>query len=1232
MNKNIYLMLMLIVLSPMLVSAFEFDNVKDNYNEAERSIDIVNSYGAGSTIAHIKLIKNTDQALINGEAIFEVELLEDYTEGVVDGTDFINENNEAKNFNGEWSYQLEEIYTVDIPTHSEICEDVFQNTTLICSNEQTGYTSENRSRLIWKQYNGEDMDKGIYLFRLTAKKQAHEAVDFIPFLFGVEIEEFAWWNVAWQLKRQINITDTYVDSNLINFTHLIKLNTSNFDFGSAQANGEDIRFLNSTETGELSYEIEFWNSTNAIIWVRIPELESAEDTVIFMYYDNSLASDGQDVVDAWGTNYLAVYHMAEDSTGTPPPILASATASSAANLNTYSDTNSSDIRTYGMLGYSADFDGNTGNRYMRESYFVDPDSYNAGLSLSIWFNKNESNSDESIMAFRDAGIWGKIRINLRSSNGMGYTFGCGDSACAYEPIAGLTYNLNTWNHVAISHSAANNTMYVNGTLVHNIAPFAGLTNNANVLGIAGYGATDANAVSEGMLDEARIMTIEMTPAWAKADYYSMADEMNIIGIADGGQQGGAAIQSVPTNGSVNNYLNLNFTAYIQSTNPSNITNGTIRIWKQDGTIENETFFDFPSEDSSSETLTNIYNFSGDYFGNETLKWDVNFCITIGLCSNGGNINFTGTDTNISFFIDTVNPVLNLSRPVVYNHLSGIPLTYTYIENHPSICKYNIDGGSNTTNTCTSNDTTFTTTGFGSHTLNLFMNDTVGNDGDDSIGFILLENISQTYESSTIELNEETYSIVLNDTTSSITSVEFIYENVNYVATLSDETGTEKTYTSTLNVPEVTVGDADTYNFGWNVTVNYLSNVGSVYYGNFTQTVNNIIIVPTTDGSTCDSVTATEYALNFTFINESSGAVVTGVESTTYLEVWTQEESDSIQFSWIEDHVGVSKYPVCLFPNDVDILSNFKMSYGGEDTDFGYREFNVQTFLFNDTVTQLFDLYIVESTETTTITTTVIDSTGLALQDYLIKAIKLNYGNVSNLEILIDSQVTDNDGIVLFELDPDNYYKFEVWKDGVLIQSEEPAFILKDTTLTIIVDLENILNPGLQTSIVEGITFTDIVYTESTGLLTTTYIDSDDLSDEVCFRTINLTAKTGATSSVCSTNTTGSFSVSVGNYTGLRYAAHLIAEVDGYFYTLDSFDVDLRDGGNSTFGSEGLLWGGVIAVSTIALLAVPSNAGVIILGILTLGVMTVMLNIVSLGVGSIAFLLLIAGAFIFYMRT
>jgi len=107
------------------------------------------------------------------------------------------------------------------------------------------------------------------------------------------------WLSGWSYRRAITITEQS-GSTLTDYQVRIELNSSNFDFSKANADGSDIRFTKDDGETLLAYWIEKWDSSNeqAVVWVKVPSIPAGGSTTIYMYYGNPSAvseSDGEAV-------------------------------------------------------------------------------------------------------------------------------------------------------------------------------------------------------------------------------------------------------------------------------------------------------------------------------------------------------------------------------------------------------------------------------------------------------------------------------------------------------------------------------------------------------------------------------------------------------------------------------------------------------------------------------------------------------------------------------------------------------------------------------------------------------------------------------------------------------------------------------------------------------------------------------------------------------------------------
>lgn len=124
---------------------------------------------------------------------------------------------------------------------------------------------------------------------------------------------------GYTLRKAITIDPTYVDAVLADFPLCIRISGDAEIGAAARADGHDLRFTAADGTTLLKYErvsisIAAGEATG-VFWVKIPSVDSSTPTVIYLYYGDPAASDGQDAANTW-SEYTAVYHLEETSGST----------------------------------------------------------------------------------------------------------------------------------------------------------------------------------------------------------------------------------------------------------------------------------------------------------------------------------------------------------------------------------------------------------------------------------------------------------------------------------------------------------------------------------------------------------------------------------------------------------------------------------------------------------------------------------------------------------------------------------------------------------------------------------------------------------------------------------------------------------------------------------------------------------------------------------------------------
>lgn len=205
-------------------------------------------------LAEYTLLKNTNQCLIHCYAEGTATI---YTQGYLfDDLKFRERNSELRDIDSKILIETEKSYQVIINDYGEVCRDRIDNGTLkeFCSQEVIGTHQETRYKNIWEEYNSALLNPGNYKWRIEGEKRIYDNIDWIVSSFGESFTEWAWWDSAWDKRKNVNITG----GNLLldNFTILLNI-TYDSDM---QGYFDDLRFVNGSCSGaqdtELSYEFD----------------------------------------------------------------------------------------------------------------------------------------------------------------------------------------------------------------------------------------------------------------------------------------------------------------------------------------------------------------------------------------------------------------------------------------------------------------------------------------------------------------------------------------------------------------------------------------------------------------------------------------------------------------------------------------------------------------------------------------------------------------------------------------------------------------------------------------------------------------------------------------------------------------------------------------------------------------------------------------------------------------
>ena len=218
-------------------------------------------------------------------------------------------------------------------------------------------------------------------------------LSFITFviLFVATTAHGAWYpDSNWQYRKQITIQGSEVTGGPhASFPVLIQLATDADLAADAQDDGDDILFTSADETTKIPHEIESFNgSTGALVaWVKVDLNANPTNTVIYMYYGYSSASNQQNAGNVW-SDYKGVWHLNE---AVSDESTAGTHYDSTSNNNDGTQHNNNDAT--GKIARGQDFDGDNDYISVPSNSSLQPTTV---VTLSGWIKLGSFGSGDEV--------------------------------------------------------------------------------------------------------------------------------------------------------------------------------------------------------------------------------------------------------------------------------------------------------------------------------------------------------------------------------------------------------------------------------------------------------------------------------------------------------------------------------------------------------------------------------------------------------------------------------------------------------------------------------------------------------------------------------------------------------------------------------------------------------------------------------------------------------------------
>ena len=341
-----------------------------------------------------------------------------------------------------------------------------------------------------------------------------------------------WWNTDWEYRQKLTFDNSGQSENLVNFPVLVKLDSTNIDYGKTQDGGQDIRFVDSNDSTVLSHEIEEWDETgDSWVWVNVPQIEASSSTdYIYMYYGNPSAPDGQNPTAVWDTHYKGIWHLNRVSGS----VLDSTT-------NGNNGTNSGATRgVSGKIGDAFSFDG-------ADDYVEAPDSSSLDITTEVtieaWINPAEfTNIYPGI-----AGKWDWSTTDPQRSyslylalNDQPFFLISDDGEYMAELLSTTHLVTDTWYHLTGVFTGTTWIIYINGEWDCEKYYAASIYSGTAKFWIGASlqdGSVATDETFNGAIDEVRVSDTARSADWIKAQNLSMTDNFVTYGSEESEEEG-----------------------------------------------------------------------------------------------------------------------------------------------------------------------------------------------------------------------------------------------------------------------------------------------------------------------------------------------------------------------------------------------------------------------------------------------------------------------------------------------------------------------------------------------------------------------------------------------------------------------------------------------------------------------------------------------------------------------
>ncbi|CAN5233991.1 hypothetical protein BH11MYX1_BH11MYX1_07510 [soil metagenome] len=318
-------------------------------------------------------------------------------------------------------------------------------------------------------------------------------------------------------RNRIDVRGSVLAEGVVEFPLLVQLRAPEFDSVAVRADGADLRFYAADQITELPYDLEQVSAIGADAWVRIPQIASGTDDVIWVYYGNATAAAGQRPEQVWSTEYIAVWHLGSDGRDS--------------TSNHLDGTFTGTAVTTGVAGLGRDLQ--LGWLEVSDAPPLAMIGSNGTATWSAWAKPVAIESITSALIDRQAGTTAAddFRLGPTSAGDLNGQINLdpGQQDLAW---AGGSFTYGVWQLFAMVRDGSTLRASVNGVPVSTVVGTGTGHASANPVwlgaGCNNCSGSPTNDHMDGVLDEARIESVARSDGWLTAEYLNLTGGLVVV--------------------------------------------------------------------------------------------------------------------------------------------------------------------------------------------------------------------------------------------------------------------------------------------------------------------------------------------------------------------------------------------------------------------------------------------------------------------------------------------------------------------------------------------------------------------------------------------------------------------------------------------------------------------------------------------------------------------------------